>query len=606
MGYLVHLSIFAGGKFSSVKNKITYLLFLCLITLTSFAQDEVSFTAVVSKNTLGVNQRLKIEYTINQNGADNFKAPNFDNFKVVAGPSSSVSQSWINGKSTFSQSYIYFIEPKAKGTFTIPPASIEYKGNIIKSNAVEVIVTDKVELPKDPNDPKYLAQENIHLVAHVSKTNPFLGEAIYVEYRLYFSKQVGFYNTQFNEIPKYEGFWNQEISIKGQEEQTGEYQGKSMRYYTLKKMLLIPQKTGKLYVEPMDMEMVVSVPTGRYDFFGHPQTRSVNARYTSNRKLIQVKDLPSQGKPADFSGAVGNFDLSVTTSKANLKANESTQVNVKVSGKGNLKLFDLPELQVPAELEVYTPERKQSIQHTYNGLSGYISDNYSIVPEYKGKYIIPAIQFTYFNPTDKKYYTKSSDEIILHIEGGKEFPGDSKDTFVNKHMVVNKGENFKYISTETQFTKEKTKDFLGSKWYYSLILLSLISIPLGVIIKKKRDKNLSDVESLKSRKADKLAKKYLTEAKKKIQHKEAFYIALEKAMHNFLKAVLKVETSDISQENIAKMLQERHISENTIKELNEVWNDCNLARYAPTSMQKMKASYDLAKNVISTINTQIR
>lgn len=606
MGYLIHLSIFAGRNYSILKNKITYLLFLFLIATTSFAQDEVSFTAKVSKNTLGVNQRLKIEFSINKNGADNFQAPDFANFKVVAGPSSSVSQSWINGKTTFSQSYIYFIEPKAKGTFTIPPASIEYKGKIINSNPFEIIVTDKVELPKNPNDPKYLAQENIHLVAHVSKTNPYLGEAIYVEYRLYFSKQVGFYNTQFNEIPKYEGFWNQEISIKGQEEQTGEYQGKNMRFYTLKKMLLIPQKSGKLYVEPMDMEMVVSVPTGRYDFFGHPQTRSVNARYTSNRKLIQVKNLPAEGKPLNFTGAVGDFDLSVTTSKQSLKANESTQVNVKVSGKGNLKLFELPELQVPAELEVYTPERKQSIQHTYNGLSGYISDNYSIVPEYKGKYIIPTIEFSYFNPADKKYYTKNSKEIVLHIEGGKDLPGDSKDSFVNKQVVVNKGENFNYISTETQFTKEQTEDFLGSKWYYGLILLSLISMPLGVIIKRKRDKDLSDVESLKSRKADKLAKKYLSEAKKKIHNKEAFYIALEKAMHNFLKAVLKVETSEISQDNIAKMLQEQHISEDTIAQLNEVWNDCNLARYAPTSMQKMNASYNLAKNVISTINTQIR
>lgn len=589
-----------------MKNKLTYLIFLFLVALASFSQEEVSFTAKTSKSTLGINQRLKIEFTINKNGADNFQAPNFDNFKVVAGPSSSVSQSWINGKSTFSQSYTYFIEPKTKGTFTIPPASIEYKGNIISSNAVEIVVTDKVELPKDPNDPQYMAQENIQLVAHVSKTNPYIGEAIYVEYRLYFSKQVGFYNTQFNKIPKYEGFWNQEININEQKEQAGEYQGKSMRYYTLKKMLLIPQKTGKLYVEPMDMEMIVSVPTGHYDFFGHPQTRNINARYSSNRKLIQVKDLPTEGKPVNFSGAVGNFNLSVTASKENLKANESTQVNVKIFGKGNLKLFELPELQVPAELEVYTPERKQSIQNTYNGLSGYISDNYSIVPEYKGKYIIPAIKFSYFNPDDKKYHTKSSDEIVLHIEGGKDIPGDSKDTFVNKQMVVNKGENFKYISTETQFTKEKTKDFLGSKWYYGLILLSLISMPLGVIIKKKRDKNLSDVENLKSRKADKLAKKYLSEAKKKIHDKEAFYIALEKAMHNFLKGVLKVETSEISQDNIAKMLQKYQISENTITQLNEVWNDCNLARYAPTSMQKMKASYDLAKNVISTINTQIR
>jgi len=585
-------------------NKFVFVFFLLLSIITS-AQD-FQFTATSSKTVLGLNQRLKIEFNINKNGADNFKAPNFTNFIVIAGPSSSVSQSWVNGKSSYSQSYTYIIKPKAVGKFTIPPAKIEYKGKSISSNSLNITVTEKVAVPKNPNDPNYIAQENIFLVASVSKTNPFVGESIYVEYRLYFSKKVGFGNVDFGKNPKYEGFWNQEIEINQNQEKKGEYKGQTMRYFTLKKMLLIPQKSGKLYVNPMDLEMTVSVPTGRYDFFGNPQTRRVNAQYSSTRRTIHVKALPTEGKPADFTGAVGDFNLTVSASKNTLKANESTQIAIKIAGKGNLKLFELPKLIVPAELEVYTPERKQKIRTTLNGLKGNISDNYSLVPEYKGKYIIPSVTFSYFNPKDKQYHSLASDEIIIEVTEGKTLDSTANNQMTNKQLVSSTGGDFRFIQTQTQFSDTIATDFYQSNYYYLLLILPFISIPIGIVLGRKRKKLLADFRGNKIRKADKLAKKYLSEAKKQINNKEAFFIALEKALHNFLKAKLHIETSDSSQEKIKDLLAKKQVKETSINQLLHVLDDCNFGRYAPATELEIKKVYKKASDVLSKINSEIR
>jgi hypothetical protein len=580
------------------------LILLLLVSTVTIAQD-FEFTTKVSKNKLGINQRVRIEFTVNKNGADNFAAPDFTNFKVVAGPSSSVSQSWVNGKTSYSQSYTYVLEPKSKGNFTIPPASIEYNGKTIQSNSVKITVTDKVTVPKNPNDPHYIAQNNLFLVASVSKTNPYVGEPIYVEYRLYFNGNIGFYNAQFSEIPKYEGFWNQEITINKQEPKNGEYKGEQFHYYTLKKAILIPQKSGKLYINPIKMDILVEVPTGRYDFFGNALTRRVNTQYSSERRLVKVKALPVDSKPENFTGAVGNFSLDVNSSKSTLKANESTQINVKITGTGNLKLFEIPKINVPAELEVYTPERTQNVSTTLSGLKGSITDSYSIVPNFKGKYKIPPVSFSYFNPKDKQYHTLNSEPIILDVTAGKSLASTS-DTAITKQFVKSSGGDFRFIHTDKLSFIETTSDFFKSPLFYTLLLIPFLIIPIGVLLGKHKRKIAADLVGNKIRKADKLAKKYLSEAKKQLGNKEAFYVALEKALHNFLKARLQIETSDISQEKITELLRTNKVSESAIEAFVEVLNNCDFARYTPTTNVMMKEEYNKANRVLHQINNELK
>ena len=586
-----------------MKLKFYISLFICLLSISLVAQ-EATLKAKVSKNKLGVNQRLRIEFSVDKQGGDNFSPPNFANFKVVGGPSQSVSQSWINGKVTFSQSYTYIIQPKRKGAFSIASASIKIGGKFIKSEPVKIIVLDAVEIPKNPNDPNYVAQQNIHLVAEISKANPYVGEGIYVEYRLYVSENVSVYDTSISEAPKYNGFWNQDIKVNGFPVKMGKYNGENYRYIVLQKALLIPTKTGKLSIDPMRMDIVIGVPSGRADFFGNAITKNIRREFASTKKIIRPKSLPLEGKPANFAGAVGDFNFSVALSKDILKANETSQVQVKISGKGNLKLFELPTVETPAELEMYQPERKERVRVNASGISGAVTDTYTVVPLYKGKYKIPSISFSYFNPKEKKYKTIATEDFFVDVQEGKELI--TLDTSsVRKQEVVSTGKNFRYIATKTNFITAKKIDFFKSNLFYVLFLLPLIAIPIGVFIGKKNEERSNDIIGNKARKAEKLAKKYLSKAQKQLGKKEAFYEALERALHNYLKAKLGVETAEISKERITEILKGKNVEAATIHQFIEVLKNSDFARYTPFTATEMKEEFERAKAVIVQLDKQL-
>ena len=577
-------------------------LFLSL----NIVAQELSFKATVSKSRLGSNERLRITFSINKQGGDNFTPPNFKNFKLLAGPMQATNFSYLNGKKSFEQSYTYTIQPNKKGVYTIPSATIEYEGNVVKTNTVKVTVTGAVEIPKDPNDPNYVASQNVHLIAEISNASPYVGESISIIYKLYVDvNNVSVRNTRELEAPSFNGFWNQNINVNQWEPKMGEFQGKPHRYVIVKKAVLIPQKSGKLTIDPMSIEAAVGVPIGRTDLFGNRINKTANLTVTTGKRTVNVKALPIENKPTNFSGAVGDLDFNVTASKTELKANESAQIKVEVSGKGNLKLIDLPSIETPNGLEKYEPEHKENIRTNLAGLNGKVYDQYTVVPQFKGKYKIPPVSFSYFSLKDKAYKTISTDPIFINAPQGA-IPSGDENTSIVKRNVVSSGTTIRYISTTTNLKPiGKAADFLNSNLFYVLLILPLFSIPIGMYIGKQKRARDKDIVGAKRRKADRLARKYLSEAKKQLGNKEPFYIALEKALHNYLKAKLQIETSDISKEKIANILETRGVDELTISAFVKVLNDSDFARYAPSTNVMMQQEYENAKQVIAKIDKQL-
>ena len=568
--------------------------------------SQVTFKTAVSKTELGLNERLRIEFSIDKQGADDFTPPYFNNFKVLAGPSQFSSFSAVNGKTSYKLTYTYIIQPTVKGTFTIPSASITYKGETIKSNTVRIKVTDAIDIPKDVNDPRYVASENIHLIAEISNTHPYVGESISVVYKLFVNTgKVNVKNTREVSAPSFSGFWNQSINVEKWVARNGSYGGKPHRYVIVKKTVLIPHKAGKLVIDPLEMEISAGIPIGRRDFFGNMLMNDVSFTTSSGKKTITVKELPTEGRPFNFAGAVGDFDFSVSSSKTELNANESAQIRVEIKGKGNLKLVKLPGIETPKGLEVYEPEHKEEIKTTLGGLRGKIYDQYAVVPQFRGKFKIPLVSFSYFNPKEEEYHTINTQPIILNALQGK-LPSGYEDVTTTKRRVVGDENDIRYIHLKTDFVStEEKEDFFGSNLFYLLLLLPLLSIPIGIYIGKKKQERDSDIVGNKRRKADRLARKYLSQAKKQLGKKEGFYIALEKALHNYLKAKLHVETSDISKERIGEILFDRKVDEQTINEFKTVLDNCDYARYTPSTDVMMKQEYDKAKDVISRIDKQL-
>ncbi|TDO84133.1 oxygen tolerance protein BatD [Flavobacterium chryseum] len=566
---------------------------------------QVQFEAKVSKNTLGLNERFRIDFIMNVDG-DNFDQPAFEGFRVVAGPSQQVSQSWINGRSSFQKIYSYILQPAQKGTVTIKQATIEFNGQVYKTAPVKITVTNAVAEERDPNDrpQQGSGSEMINLVAEISKTNPYLNEPITVVYKLYFYN-IGV--TGFKELakPKYNDFWNQNIDIKQLAIEQGTYQGQRCYFVVLKKTILYPQKSGRLTIEPLSLDIGVQLPTNRRDMFGQMIVADDNKIVSAGAKTINVRALPESNKPEGFSGAVGKFNFTVTPSKTTLKNGESLDLIVSATGSGNMKLFTLPKPVVPNALEMYDPVHDEKVTTSLSGgMSGKITDKYTIIPQYKGKYAIKPMQFSYFDLSTGSYKTITSPEIMVDVLDGP-MQAESNATANASKNVITKVEQFKYIKQKTTLVSMAKNDFYGSNLYYGLLFLPFIILPIIVLAKKKKEAIDSDVTGNRIKMNNKLAKKYLSEAKKQLNNKEPFYIALEKAMHNFLKAKLHIETSEMSKDNIRELLLSRNANPESVQSFIALTENCEFARYAPASSASIQQDYDKAVLIISELEKQI-
>ena len=582
--------------------KLKFLILSILFFTGLSLQAQVRFEAKVSKNKLGVNERLRVDFEMNQDG-DNFRPPSFDGFTVVGGPNQAVSNRWINGDRTYSKTYSYYLQPNSRGRKTIAQAEITVDDKIYKTTPVDVEVTAAVEKPTDGDDSELIASDNLHLVAEVSDATPYLNEGITVVYKLYVSPRISVSNFREVDSPKFSDFWSQNIEIRELRPENGEYQGEPYRYVVLKKAVLYPQKTGELELEPLTLSVSVDVPSDRRDIFGSRIYKTINKTVAAGTRTIDVKPLPD-GKPAGFTGAVGKFSMDVSTTKEKLKASESLEAKVEIRGNGNLNLFELPALEVPSSLEMYSPERIENVTTTLNGKQGSIIDNYTIVPTRKGQYPIKPLNFSYFDPQSETYKSLSSQEMVIEVEEGPATGGNVV-AGNNRQSVNLPSEQFRFIKTSTNLKPLDQQAFFRSWTFWGSLFLPFAAIPLFILFGKRRDAKAADVTGNRRKKADRLARKYLSEAKKNLGDQQSFYESLERAMHNYLKAKLHIQTAEMSKERISEILREKNVADETSTEFIEVLKSCEFARYTPASNTAQHEDYEKAVKVISKLDKDL-
>jgi len=583
------------------------LVLIGSLWLPAFAQEGegVSFSTQVSKERLGLNERLKVTFSMNKDG-DNFSPPNFDGFDILMGPTQYISSSFINGQRSYSKSYSYTLRPKKKGSFTIGQASITIDGKTYKTSPVSVTITRAVDNPNAPPTPDQLVDKGIFLLTEVSNTNPYLNEAISVTYKLYIGATTMVDNFNAVEQPKFPDFWSQNIPIDKYIPENTTYKGEPFRSVVLSKAVLYPQKSGVLNIEPMSIDVFVRVPTNRRDYFGRREYVSATKRVTAPARTIRVKPLPTQGRPDSFDGAVGQFEFEVSPSRTLLEATESMQVEVKVSGKGNLQLFQLPQLVLPSSLEVYEPELDQDIRTRISGQSGSVSQTYTVIPQYGGRYPIPPVEFSYFDPVQETYRTLKSEDMTIEVNGNAPSGEGEGPERVDRNLIAaTDGNTFHFIRIKPVLRNISHRRFLGSLGFYLGIALPLLSIPLVVWWRRKHQDARSDLALMQRKKAEKLVRKYLSDAKAAMDSEDNFYIALEKALHNFVKARLNLDTVQMSKDQIREEFTSRGLTEELIQAFIELLETCEIARYSPVSQVDMQRAYDRAADVIPHIDKSL-
>jgi len=588
-----------------MKNVFVSVLVMMMALGQAMAQG-VSFEAKVSKRTLGLNERLRVDFIMNENG-DDFTPPSFSGFRVVGGPNQSISNSWVNGKRSFSKTYTYFLTPTQKGALTIAQATIDIDGETYKTTPVKITVTEAVEVPRDPNSPEYLIDDNLHLVAEISNTRPYLNEAITVVYKLYFRSPLRISDGRAVENPQFADFWSHNIDIPQLKVENSTYKGEPYSVVVWKKSVLYPQKTGKLTLEPLSLSLVIDLPSNRRDFFGNRILQQSSRTITAGRRTIDVKSLPEKGKPANFMGAVGQFNFDALINKNTLKATESFEVKLKVTGNGNLKLFNLPKLFLPNTLEVFEPEHAENVKTTLSGMQGNIEDNYTVVPRFQGKYPVASVSFSYFDPKKQEYFTLRSSEHIVDVYGGPVANNlnDNTTSVAAKQLLANTDESFRFIKLKPNLEPIVKKEFWNSKLFYALLTSPMFLLIAFVLLMQRNQRIAGDVEGSRLRVANRLSKKYLGEAKKNLKNKTLFYDALERALYNYLKARLKIKADDFSKDKIAEILSDKKLAGAEIQSFIALLENCEVARYSPATDAKMQQDFDQALSVISNIDKKL-
>ena len=589
-------------KLKRIGDSMRIITYIYIILSSLFINAQVDFELRVSKKKLGINERLRVDFVMNQNG-DNFIPPSFDNFNLVGGPNQSVSNSWINGKRSFSKTFTYFIAPKQKGILKIGSAQISFEDELYRTSPVSVEVLSSVIKPSGTSSVEYLADENMHLVAEISNANPYLNEATTVIYKLYFRNPIKISDAREIQSPKFRDFWSSSIKIPQLKVESGFYKGEAYNEVTWRKTILYPQKTGKLVIEPLALSLVLEIPTKRRDFFGNTIYKQVSRSVNAGKRILNVKEFPLKDKPNNFSGAVGEFKLDFLINKKSLKALESFQSTVKVSGKGNLKLFELPKIQAPSSIELFEPEYKEEIKTTLSGMEGTIQNIYTMVPQAQGKYPIPSIEFNYFDPKKGTYKTLSSINYIVDVYGNNiSINSIKRQDIRNQEKKININNTFGFIKLKSKFSSMNQVNFWNKSTYWLLILYPLFLLPIIVLIRKILKSRTINENDLNLKRRSKLAIKFLGSAKKNISDKTMFYDSLEKAFHNYLKAKLRIETIDIQKEIIIDLLIKLGAKNSTIDSFMIILDNCNMARYSQITEVKMKQDYYSAIDIIEKID----
>ena len=571
--------------------KFTILIFAlnCL-----FISAQVKFDATVSKNKLGLNERLRVDFVMNQNG-DNFSPPDFENFQIIGGPNQSISTKYVNGERSFSKTYSYFLQPLRKGSLRIKQASIEIDGEEYKSLPIEVIITDSVDQPSD-SVTQYYNDEDIELRALISKSSPYVNEPITIVYKLYYKAPIRVSNAQETETPKYKDFWNQDIKIPQLKIQSEIYKGQNYNVVEWKKVVLYPQKSGLLEISPLSINLMLDVPTDKRDFFGNIIIDQTSQFISTGTRRINVKQLPLNNMPSSFTGAVGEFEFDVILDKSSLRATESFQAELKVKGRGNLKLFDLPDLLVPGSMELFEPQREESINTNLSGMNGSVTKLFTVIPRFQGSFPIEQVEFSYFDPKLEKYKILKSPRLTIDVYDGPTISNPS----VNNTNTISPNDSFRFIKINTKLMKINNDEFFESEIFYILIsspFAMVIAFVMLTAYKRKRKSSFTETQRIQHKEIDKM----INTAKESLNDKNVFYDLIEKAVYKTLLLKFSLNIDNLNKEKIKSTLRVKGIDEKNISKIIQLIENCENAKYSRSSNSIMNNDLNTAKEIINLI-----
>ncbi len=617
-------------RFDNMNKRIILFLMLCPLWL--WAQDDPTLSVSTKKQVM-VGERFQVVFEANAEGK-NFQAPSFEGFTVVGGPFTSTSSSFsmVNGSMshTVKVTYTFALQAQKEGSFRIGSASLTVKGKKVSSEPFEIKVlpddgshaapsggggaTHQGQSQQNTDDPQ-VSGKDLFLRVIPSKKSVYVGEQVVLTYKLYTKVPVS--SVSIEKMPSYAGFWTKDLTDNnGTLRQSSEYIN-GIEYTTaeIQKIVVVPQRSGKLTLDPMTMECIAQVRTERSNrqsmdpfeaFFNDPffnrNIVNVKKELSSHSLAIEVKSLPESGKPASFAGAVGNYNFKSEIDKTELGTNEALTLTLTVSGSGNIELLQMPGLSFPPDFEVYDPKITANVNANAQGLTGSKKAEYLVIPRRAGSFNVPATEFSFFNPATGQYQTLKSDAYDINVLKGKGGETEGGIYASNQEDIKYLGSDIRHIMRGDAKLRPVHSVFFGSPAYFVALLILLLLFIILLFVLRKREQLSQDTAANRNRKADKVARGRLKNAFNylKAKEQEKFYIEMSQALWGYIADKLGIERSKLSMDTVSETMKGKNVPDELTQQFVDTLNSCEFARFAPgNAEEKMDELYQKGINVIS-------
>ena len=615
--------------------KISLTALFVLAIFSASAAEKVTFEAS-SPLMVAVGEAFRVEFTLNaEPDANTFKAPSFEGFDVIAGPSVSTGSSvqYVNGSITKSFSYgiTYVLLPQAAGNVTVGAAEAKVGGTTYRTKPLPIEIVNEGEgegsRPRQQQQQGgsgrsdnaqadaqgQVAKDDILLRAVVSRSSVYKNEPLHVAFKLY--TRVPYVNIVPESAPSFNGFWSQDLTDpNGARVGRETYNGKVYETRVLYDYLLYPQQVGSLTIDPVDMTVVAQVVVQSRNadpfFGGGREVFNVPRKVQSQRATVTVKPLPS-GAPSSFSGAVGSFTMDTQPPADRIAANSGATFTVKISGTGNLTFVQAPKLLLPTSFEQYNVKTTESINTASTGISGYRQFEYPFIARAEGTYDIEPIEFTYFDPQRVQYVTLRSKPLTLDITPDVHGGGDAvvmQGRGMSKEEVKMLGQDIRFIKLGGAQLRSERVPFIFSAAYWILLLGVLVIFTMIYVALRKQIRESQNVALVRGKRANKVAVQRFRAAKGYMeeQNRHAFYEEMLRALWGYMSDKFNIPVANLTKENVREELHKRGVSSEDSQRFTAIITQCDEAQYSPVESARMHDVYSEGVNLISRIESVIK
>ena len=608
---------------------ILLFTFLLSVPFSAAQPGSLELRTYVDRTTVGVGEQFSLTVEISGSEAQSVPSPQMPDladFSRHLGFNTSQSIQMINGRVNVSKNIVHYYIAQKQGTYKIPSVTLDFNGRTLRSDPIDIKIiqgststtppsTGRQPQPSPPGqrsriEPEASLEDHLFLKAEVNSHNVYVQQPVTVSFKIYTRVDVS--NYVVSEMPDLLGFWIEDYELPPQpvtrEEVIG---GKKFLVAEIKKSALFPTAPGEKIIDPLEIECEVRVRDrstrdifDRFfddDFFTSPFGRTIRTKIASEPLKINVKPLPVEGRPGEFSGAVGKFDLDSSLDKENITANEALSLKIKISGTGNIKMLPAPEIPFPGEFEVYDPKIDQRVNRKGNAISGSKEYEYVLIPRRGGEFRIPSFSFSYFDPSEDAYKILKTPEYNLTVAAG-EGSGSPVPAGLSRRNIEYIGKDIRFIKPAAQDFHRIGSYFYRSFWFVFLILIGILALGSAGLFRQRMNRMEENTAYARSLKAQKVAKQRLSRARKLMTEKKRteFYAELSQALLGFVADRLNLPAAGLMTDEVKVKLEERGVDISVISEMLVCLGACDFHRFAPgeNALTEMETHFQKAKEAI--------